>query len=365
MSRLLARPASAVVKAPSSAGKSYVSERVLTFFPAGAYYALSSMSERALAYSEEPLSHRVLVIYEAAGLAGDLATYLVRSLLSEGKIRYETVEKTRDGLKPKLIERDGPTSLLMTTTAVKLHAENETRYLSLAVTDTPAQTAAVLRRLADEEPAEPLDLAPWHALQEWLAGAPADVSVPFAGPLAEMVPPVAVRLRRDFGMVLTLVRSHALLHRASRDVDERGRIVATLDDYAVVRDLVAELIADGVEASVSPTVRETVSVIRELIDGGLSEVQVVAAARVLKLDKATTWRRVHAALDHGYLKNLEDRKGRPARLVLGDSMPEDTPILPNVEALRERLHGCSGNAGDTYSPSPHDEEPDVVIGEVM
>jgi hypothetical protein len=48
-SRLLKRPASAVVKAPSSAGKSFVSERVLTFFPSEAYYALSSMSERALA----------------------------------------------------------------------------------------------------------------------------------------------------------------------------------------------------------------------------------------------------------------------------------------------------------------------------
>ena len=83
-SRLLPRPASAVVKAPSSAGKSFVTERVLTFFPPGAYYALSSMSERALAYSEEPLAHRVMVVYEAAGLASDFATYTVRSLLSEG-----------------------------------------------------------------------------------------------------------------------------------------------------------------------------------------------------------------------------------------------------------------------------------------
>jgi hypothetical protein len=28
------------------------------------------MSERALAYSEEPLSHRFLVLYEAAGMSG-------------------------------------------------------------------------------------------------------------------------------------------------------------------------------------------------------------------------------------------------------------------------------------------------------
>jgi hypothetical protein len=65
-----------------------------------------------------------------SGLSGDFASYLVRSLLSEGRVRYETVEKTKDGLKPRLIEREGPTGLLVTTTAVKLHPENETRLLS-------------------------------------------------------------------------------------------------------------------------------------------------------------------------------------------------------------------------------------------
>jgi hypothetical protein len=61
-SRLLDRPVSAAIKGPSSAGKSYLCGRVLDFFPARAYYALSAMSEKALAYSKEPLEHRVLVV---------------------------------------------------------------------------------------------------------------------------------------------------------------------------------------------------------------------------------------------------------------------------------------------------------------
>ena len=73
------------------------------------------MSERALAYSEEPLSNRFLVLIEAGG-AGDMANYLVRSLLSEGRLCYETVEKTPEGMKARLIEREGPTGLLVTTT---------------------------------------------------------------------------------------------------------------------------------------------------------------------------------------------------------------------------------------------------------
>lgn len=75
----LDRPVSIGVKGPSAGGKSFTIDEVMSFFPATAFYVLSSMSERALAYSEEPLAHRMLVIYEAAGLNSDLASYLVRS----------------------------------------------------------------------------------------------------------------------------------------------------------------------------------------------------------------------------------------------------------------------------------------------
>ena len=107
-SRFLERPVSVAVKGPSSGGKSYLTERVLGFFPESSYYALTAMSEHALAYSDEPLMHRFLVIYEAAGMNSDFQTYLIRSLLSEGKVRYETVEKTSKGMKPRLIERAAP-----------------------------------------------------------------------------------------------------------------------------------------------------------------------------------------------------------------------------------------------------------------
>ncbi|MGA8873365.1 MAG: hypothetical protein WB460_19620, partial [Candidatus Acidiferrales bacterium] len=68
-SRNLQKPVSIGVKGPSSGGKSYVVENVLNFFPEDAYYTLTAMSERALAYSEEPLSHRFIVLAEAQALS--------------------------------------------------------------------------------------------------------------------------------------------------------------------------------------------------------------------------------------------------------------------------------------------------------
>ena len=108
------------------------------------------------------------------------------------------------------------------------------------------------------------DLEQWRDLQRWLADAEHRVTIPYARQLAQQVPPVAVRLRRDFGSLLALIRAHAVLHQASRERDDAGRIIATLDDYAVVRELVADTIAEGVGATVSDTVRETVEAVAAL-----------------------------------------------------------------------------------------------------
>jgi hypothetical protein len=356
VTRFLERPVSAAIKGPSSAGKSHALERVLCLFPSDTFHALSAMSERALAYGDEPLSHRFLVIYEAAGLSGEFASYLMRSLLSEGRVRYETVEKTSEGMQSRFIEREGPTGLLITTTAVRLHPENETRLLSIPVVDTRDQTRAILRSLA-QYPSNEFDLAPWHALQEWLAGSEHRVAIPYALPLSELVPPVAVRLRRDFGVVLNLIRAHAILHQANRQRNGKGEIVAEFDDYATVQTLVTDLVAEGVEATVPASIRETVDAVRELINknatrngarGDVTErdidnaafVTLAEVARSLRLDKSSASRRLKAAFERGYLLNLENKRGQPAKISLGDPLPADVKVLPDVQTLMD----CCGVA---------------------
>ena len=352
-SRLLERPVSAAVKGPSSGGKSFVVETVTSFMPRDAYYALTAMSERALAYGTEPLQHRFLILYEAAGLEGDFASYVIRSLLSEGRVRYETVEKTGEGLAPRLIEREGPTGLLTTTTKIALHPENETRLLSIPITDTADQTRDVLLALAGER--KPPDLTRWQALQEWLTSAEHRVVVPFAVDLATLIPPVAVRLRRDFSALLNLIRVHAVLHQTSRPRDDHGRIVATIDDdYAVVRELVADLVSEGVESTVSPTIRETVQAVSAV--GQPEGVSLRDLGKALSVDKGTASRRWQAARAAGYLKNLEDKRGRPARIVLGDPLPDDVAILPPVGLLNECCSVAGVTAGVTTTPSPGGRE---------
>jgi hypothetical protein len=229
-------------------------ESTLRLFPPEASYALSAMSDRALAYSSEPLQHRHLVIYEAAGMASDFATYLIRTLLSEGRLRYETVEKTRDGLTPRLIEREGPTGLIVTTTSLRLHPEKETRMLSLTITDTQNQTAAVFRALARDGDEPEVDLSPWRALQTWLAKGPTGVAIPFADCLAQLVPPLAIRLPRDFKTVLMLIRATRC---CTRLLARRTRQAASSRPWQTTRQCASWLRILWPRASMRPSSRKS------------------------------------------------------------------------------------------------------------
>jgi len=372
-SRLLDKQVSAGVKGHSASGKSYTVETVTRFFPPESYLEFTAMSERALVYSPEDYAHRTLIVYEVTalreGVEDDMTSYFVRSLLSEGRINYDVTvrdEKT-GGFTTKTIVKEGPTNLIFTTTKTRVHAENETRVLSLATDDSREQTERVLLELAGEGTGGD-SLDEWVDLQRWLASEHAErrVTIPYARELAGLVPPVAVRLRRDFGSVLALIRAHAVLHQATRDRDDQGRIIATLDDYTVVRDLVADIVAEGVGTTVSPTVRETVAAVAALTspedEDTSSGVGLREIAEKLALDKSNVSRRVRMAADGGYLRNLEDKRGKPARWATGDPLPETVVVLPDPAQLRNTQtvvdEQCCGVAlkseGESDPPIPGD-----------
>ncbi len=192
-SRSMNRPLSALVKGQSSAGKSYLVERVMALFPSGAYHFMTGTSESALAYGKEPLVHRILIMAEAAGLSKGVGAYLLRSLLSEGFIHYETVENVGGELKSRMIHRDGPTGLLATTTSPRLEAELETRMFSIPINDTPEQTSAIMLTIACEsdgsDTVAALDPAPWHELQTWLESGERRVVIPYSQPLSRAIRP--------------------------------------------------------------------------------------------------------------------------------------------------------------------------------
>ena len=112
-------------------------------------------------------------------------------------------------------------------------------------------------------------------------------------------------------------------------------MVADIDhDYEVVKSLVSDLMSEGLDSSVSVTERETVAAVAELTSANSPACSVTQVSQFLRLDKSATSRRIAGARKKGYLNDLEDKKSKPARLVLGgDPMPKDTLLLPESNVL--------------------------------
>jgi hypothetical protein len=147
-------------------------------------------------------------------------------------------------------------------------------------------------------------------------------------------------MRRDFAALLSLVKAHAILHQMQRGRDAQGRIVATIEDYRAVHDLVADLVSEGVRATVSKETRQTVEAVARLYEETGEWVTVAQLREELDLGNSATTRRTAVAREGGYLQNMEDRRGRPLKLKVGDPLPDEASVFPMPELLEERACVC-------------------------
>ncbi len=331
-SRLLARPVSVALKGPSSGGKSFVLDRVMAHFPAEATLKLSGMSEKALVYLSEDLAHRHIVLAEAAGAAGRMKKYIVRTLLSEGQIVWHAVERMKGGAVTRMLRKQGPTGLILTTTRLIEESETETRLLTLSSNESGEQTRKIFRAVSRGQSGLEAEEV-WPALQTWLGAGERWVVIPFAGELADLCAAGAIRLRRDFSILLSLIEAHALLHRQTRARDALGCIVAEARDYDMVRALVGDILAEAAQAAVPRLVRKTVEAVRKISDEW--DRSVMAVARVLKVNQSTATRRCQAAVQAGFIVNERKRGERGCKFQLFEPMPKDAHVLPT-----ELAHAC-------------------------
>jgi hypothetical protein len=205
LSQVTDAPISVVVKGDSAGGKSFLVSRVLSLLPDEGRIDLTSMSDRALIYDERSYSHKTIVIFEVHGQGSEFCDYIIRTLISEGQIRHQTVESTPHGLVGREIVKEGPTNFITTTTFPELHAENETRIWTLLVDDSEETTKGVLKVQAEVASGvfRPAGGDELRQAIEWLKAAGAkEAVVPFAALLAEAMPGRPLRLRRDFPRLL-------------------------------------------------------------------------------------------------------------------------------------------------------------------
>jgi hypothetical protein len=370
-SRILLNPVNIVTKGVSSGGKSFTILNTLKLIGPDFVNQLTSSSALSLVYDNRPLAHTVIFIFEANQLqtekqADKDSTFamLVRTLISEGRIVHQTTVEDPNsptGRRVERIVREGPIALITTTTG-DLYSENETRMLAWPIHEDHDQTAAVMAGLADRAigaVTASADFSTWHDLQRWIALGPNDAVIPFARQIAAAIPPLMVRFRRDVGSLFSFIKASALLHQAQRQKDDRGRIVATVADYALAYPIFSKVLAESSGKAVPDNVRDVVKLIAER--AGATAAKPVAAAKPAGMrfqrvevaghageitisskeigtatgsDKWAAQRAIRAAIDLGLLVNNEIRQGKPYRLVLKRAVDEvGISLLPDPRTI--------------------------------
>ena len=327
-SRLLDKPLAAIVQSPSAAGKTTVMDAALSFFPEETRIKYSAMTGQSLFYmGDADLKHKILAIVEEAG--AEKASYALKLLQSEGELTIASTGKnpTSGRMETQEYHVEGPVAIVLTTTSADLDEELQNRCLTLAVDDSPEQTARI------------------HALQResrTLAGLAAKAEraavVGLLRNVQRLLSPLYVvndyaprltftsgraRNRRDHEKYLTLIDAIALLHQHQRP---RGRleiggkaleyVAVTIDDIALANELAPEVLGRSLD-ELPPQTRRLLDHVKALVKAKRAQpgqsAKLAATFSRRELREACGWSltQVRTHLDRLHeLEYLELRHGR-------------------------------------------------------
>jgi hypothetical protein len=349
-------PVSLLIKGTSGSGKSHALKCALRYVPETIYKLVHGVSEKALLHMTQDMRNRFLVCQEAAGFSKEGFKFL-RQVMTEGEAKYLTVNQTKDGHEGKELSGiKGPMGVIMTTTSNRLHNEDENRFLSLYVDQSPEQIKRTLMALENGGPSSPTneELQPWHKLHNEVCAGSQKVKIPFRDQLLESMPTTHTRVLRDAPKMLSLLKAHALLHRATRK-DEDGVVVATVEDYETVYNLIKAPLSYGLQTAVAPHISDCVSAAINLHNVGVRPVTLTAVSEKMGREPGAVSRSIAEAVKQGYLINDNPGQGRQHAYRPGER------ALPNADVLPSPQTVCVTNKTRYGAPMENHWEDDVNL----
>ena len=247
LTRFSNRPVSILIKGASGSGKSELLNIILKFIPEKDKEVFTGISEKSIAYMERNfLKHKILGIQEFSGLNNPTGNTLLRSLLSEGKIRRMVAKNdpNDNDFVNQESKVEGPVCLFMTTTEESIHPEDENRMLSIKVDQSAEQKRLVLLAKADafngvkksKEIIQEMQLVSIEYQKNFKK-----VEIPFVKKIAMGMDTSFDQVLRHFDKILSLIEAHALLNQESREIKD-DKVVANDEDYSVVCSLLEPIL---------------------------------------------------------------------------------------------------------------------------
>lgn len=217
-------PQSIVLVSESSAGKSYMSNSVLDFFPDDVVERFTRSSARGLEYKYEGMSldGKILLIQEALG--GEESQGSLRPLISKDQKGLKIITVGADR-RPHVIEVKGSPVFITTTANPQRDIEKQmvNRVWILSIDESLEQTARIIDYQSekysslDEIMSEKKELIK-DSISLLSSKGVKRIRIPFAKQLKQYFPVDKVKYRRDYEKLLILISCSSFLHQFQRKI---------------------------------------------------------------------------------------------------------------------------------------------------
>lgn len=338
-SRLLDRPLAGLVMGQSSAGKSYVIDKVGGLFPDEAVLQAHRITPRALEHMPDgSLKHRFVMAGERSRKQDDEtaeATRALREMISEGRLSLLTTVRDSNGNHhSETISQEGPIAYIESTTLgiEEVFNEDRTRFILLCPDESEKQTQAVIDMLTrnaghDQDPDMPGTLKNLHQTAQLLLE-PARIVIPFSSKLRHALPANRIEARRTIGHMLSFIQTVALLHQFQRPKDAQGRIIASVSDYEIVRKYLSVPLARSLGKTLTPGATKLLDALKDYDTFTISE-----AANAIEISYNTAASRIKELRNAGQIEIQQLSVGRNAAVYALSKCPK--PLegldLPDID----------------------------------
>ena len=341
--RLLERPPHLKLLGQPSSGKNAAINAAMQLFPESAYIEIDAASNAYLVYSGETLTHRAVILTEMDSMPRSDTNFasFFRTLMDKGRAVYRVTVEGQQGetRKGTSVLVEGPIAFI--TTGIKdLDSQAQSRMLTLNIDDDPERVKLVSKMQARRRSGDvkPVDTARMRSLQRYLElCGPFTVVVPFWDTVIDLMPQTfftSVRQNRDSEHLLACIETFAILYHVQRRRDDRGRIVAGIDDYekasALLDSLFRSVSADGVtEAD-----RDAYEAVQRLQMSHPEGVSNAMLAEELRRSRSTISTRMKRLNEKGLVKNSSIKKHEYQWSIASD-LPDESG-LPAAESVRNK-----------------------------
>lgn len=217
ISRLSRNPLNLYVSGVSGSGKTFITQRVLELFPESAYFHVTSENFKEVLHDISELNNRIAILDEQSMSEDEFE--FVFSILSHKKSHCWGKSNVNDSTGFGII------------VLAQSSNRNLSQYLWVRICENSAQTKRVFNTVSQSHD-RPANVLRWIELQKWLESERFKVKIPFLPDILNGINDMSTHMRRTIHLMITLIESHAWLHKSNRERDDYGNVIADMmKDY--------------------------------------------------------------------------------------------------------------------------------------